>query len=753
MNHKERIKQILYDYETAGLIEGDFEKVLSLMTDDVIGVGMGEQGFISSKKEVKEIILKTAKKEQAVTYELDYEFITINIKQEISANLCAKVIVKRKKNNIITYSEFMQSLSFIFQNESWYICALHASPVKLTKESIEAYPLSFADINLKQLRTEVQEQALELMNESISGGIIGFYKKHDKYPLYVINDSMLKYLGYSREEFYYKFREDASLIIEKDDLEQTKEAIEEAERSKKDIELYIKVQKKDKTYLSMIQKIRFITDNLGNEVILGVFIDVTEMKNLQNKLEKQTTVLEEYMEELSLQNEELMNQKDKFEEQARELAINEERFRIALEKTSNIIFDCNLKTGTIIHLNLPLKNTDFIANIENIKETLILGGTILEPYFENFSQAFKKVEKGKSQSECVIKAKLSAGKEVWNKISMTGIKDCRGKTVRIIGMIEDITDQKEAELAYAREEQYRQAVLSHVLASYLINFTKGIFEDCNINSEDAIIVKRGDFYNKFIEKVAKTKVNEKDRKTFLNTFSQDNILYAFQNGTEEISLEYEFFGQDGTNIWKKATMRLLLDVYTKERKGFFYVADISQKKFAEIELIRKSELDPLTAVYNKGTVEAKIKGMLKVPEVIQTGVFLILDVDYFKKINDTYGHPFGDVILENTACILKNNFHETDIIGRLGGDEFCVFFWGIHSKKQIERLIDRIVNHIYEIFSPEKGKPGVSCSVGVSCCAGKNKTFEQLYKEADIALYKVKESGRNNFEIYREIDI
>lgn len=746
MESTEKIKQVLYGYITAGLIDKDLGKFLSYLSDDVIGIGMGEQGFVSCKKDAERVFLTTMKKDVAGTYQLDIQNIIINFTTDYTANVCAAVYLKRLLDGKETTSAFMQSLSMVKQKEKWYICALHASPIMFSKESIEAYPLTFADNALANLRSTLQKDAFELVNQSLSGGILSNYiTNEDRYPLYFANDSMIQMLGYTKEEFIKEMEYDSSIIIFPEDKKRVLSEVQNALKSNRTFSLYYRLIKKDKSVIWIIEHGKKTTSNENRDIILSVFTEITKIIEMQQALQEKTSLLEEQADELAAQNEELFAQRQALEEQAKALEISEERFRLALEKTSNIIFDYDIISGNIMHSSTP-KKIITLTSIKDAKNFLILGGTIIDKYMNDFEYAFEQIKKGVRHVNCVIKAKLETGKEVWNKISLTGVSDQNGIVLRAVGLIEDITQQKEAETAYKREEQYRQVLFSDAMAVYVINFSKGIFEDCKIMDNRCVFVASGENYDSFIRINSKTRISEQSRQKFINTFSRVSIMEAFEAGKSEVKLEYNCLNSDGTTMWMQTIIRLVVDTAVNEKKGFLYVIDINERKQKELELIRKSQTDPLTKLYNKEATEMLISEQLETAEAISAGTFMMIDIDHFKEINDTFGHPFGDKMLKEISNILSSNFRENDIISRLGGDEFGVFLSGISSKERIEKAAELLCEKFH---SMSFRKPFfISCSIGISRCNGDIKTFEQLYREADLALYSVKENGRNGYAFY-----
>ncbi|WP_308586670.1 diguanylate cyclase [uncultured Holdemanella sp.] len=159
-------------------------------------------------------------------------------------------------------------------------------------------------------------------------------------------------------------------------------------------------------------------------------------------------------------------------------------------------------------------------------------------------------------------------------------------------------------------------------------------------------------------------------------------------------------------------------------------------------LIQLSQIDPLTSVYNKETTQAFIEQKLKNKE---SAVFLILDVDAFKAVNDNYGHAVGDKVLAQLGKLFKNHFRQTDIVGRIGGDEFIIL---IQDENIAESRIRSLLEKVNELKIEELQGFTLSISIGIAFAPSHGTTFIELYRHADHALYQTKRSGKNNYKIY-----
>lgn len=156
----------------------------------------------------------------------------------------------------------------------------------------------------------------------------------------------------------------------------------------------------------------------------------------------------------------------------------------------------------------------------------------------------------------------------------------------------------------------------------------------------------------------------------------------------------------------------------------------------------QSELDLMTELYNKVTAERLIGSLL----ANNTGfnALMIVDIDNFKYVNDTYGHLTGDRTICAIAELLSGYFRKTDIIGRIGGDEFVVFMIGVPSKDLARQKADSFANLIK--YQPNiKPHVNVTVSIGLSISDPRPYTYEELFKQADQALYQAKRNGKGQY--------
>ena len=168
-------------------------------------------------------------------------------------------------------------------------------------------------------------------------------------------------------------------------------------------------------------------------------------------------------------------------------------------------------------------------------------------------------------------------------------------------------------------------------------------------------------------------------------------------------------------------------------------------------LRRKNERDSLTTLLNRETFQALVDSYLEGCDNSQElSALVIIDVDNFKGVNDNFGHDYGDEVLIEIAKRIGRVFRKEDLVGRLGGDEFCVFLLpGITIATMLNKM-----EELCEKLSMKLERDGkivqISCSAGVSFAPIHGNTFHSLYRKSDEAQYIAKNSGKNRFNIFMQ---
>ncbi|PBH18371.1 diguanylate cyclase, partial [Clostridioides difficile] len=162
--------------------------------------------------------------------------------------------------------------------------------------------------------------------------------------------------------------------------------------------------------------------------------------------------------------------------------------------------------------------------------------------------------------------------------------------------------------------------------------------------------------------------------------------------------------------------------------------DITKERKQIEKLQHISEKDALTGIYNRAETERQIKKYFIKNLNVMVALFMI-DTDNFKQINDTEEHMTGDIVLTEMASGWKKRMHDSDVGGRIGGDEFTICMKNISSVKDAEKKAEELLYMFRHLFHIEKSFLKVTCSIGIAIYPKDGTTFKEIYARADKALY------------------
>lgn len=226
----------------------------------------------------------------------------------------------------------------------------------------------------------------------------------------------------------------------------------------------------------------------------------------------------------------------------------------------------------------------------------------------------------------------------------------------------------------------------------------------------------------------------------------ENALNDYLNGTTPFcELDYRVKNDLGVYKWVHTVYKALWDMDGGVLRLAGAHTDITQKMMYEKKIERLAYFDSLTNLYNKASIMERFNEMTVTN--ISKIALLFMDLDNFKLTNDTYGHAVGDQLLIQIA----NNLMEIrglNIVSRFGGDEFVILCSGFENIRDIDKIADNLVRHMDSVFKVNAYSINVSCSVGIAIYPTDADNFDGLLKNADTALYKAKEKGKNRYEFY-----
>ncbi len=319
-----------------------------------------------------------------------------------------------------------------------------------------------------------------------------------------------------------------------------------------------------------------------------------------------------------------------------------------------------------------------------------------------------------------------------------------GQVDSIVTVSLDITERKHGEQAVREsEERFRNLVESSVLGILIERGGKPLFA----NRTYAHIFG----YDNPGEILALESLDP--------LYASDELsrVRSFRHGREQNEAppdRYEFQGvkKDGALIWIETQLQ---EVFWKGERAFqSTVADITLRKKYEERLQRQANFDEVTGLPNRLLALDRLRSAVVSAHRHQRKVgVLFIDLDHFKKINDTLGHATGDQVLRMAADRLTSCVREEDTVARLGGDEFTVILPNMTSASHTEPVIHKILDTFSQSFVLDRHEAFVTASVGVTVFPDDGDDPHVLMQNADAAMYRAKEHGRDTFQFFtRELN-
>lgn len=318
-----------------------------------------------------------------------------------------------------------------------------------------------------------------------------------------------------------------------------------------------------------------------------------------------------------------------------------------------------------------------------------------------------------------------------------------GEIEAIEGFMQDITPHKLSEIAaHKAEERYR---------SIFENAVEGIYQTSPdgqyLNFNPALAKIYG--YDSAADLMQG--ISDINKQLYVDAGKRSEFVVLMSTHGRVINFEAQVRRKDGEVIWISENAR---EVRDRDGSLMFYegtVEDITERKGHEQEIEYQATHDALTGLPNRTLLTDRLQQYMGIADRYASKVAVaFVDLDQFKLINDSMGHDAGDALLRIMAERLENCVRESDTVVRLGGDEFVLLLTGLNKIEDVTESMQRVLLAVAEPCEIGARDFIVSCSIGISIYPDDAKDTTTLLKYADSAMYKSKQSGRNNFQFYTD---
>ena len=303
-------------------------------------------------------------------------------------------------------------------------------------------------------------------------------------------------------------------------------------------------------------------------------------------------------------------------------------------------------------------------------------------------------------------------------------------------------------LTNEKQETFRNATEQLYDNIYELNITQN--QAAGRSTEryfESLGVPKNTPFDQALHVIAQKQIKEEFRAGYIATFSPENVMREFERGNTH--LRYDFMTSlDGEDyFWMRIDAHTYYWTDDESVHMFVYRKNIDAEKSQEIQMASQVERDDMTHIYHKMATQRHIEQLLSEhPEKLYG--FFIFDIDNFKQVNDKCGHAFGDLVIIEFVHTIQQHFHEDDIIGRIGGDEFVAFI-PLANEGQAEEKAKELSESLDKTFSSGAKSWHMSASIGVATAPKDGVDFDALYQKADLALYQTKERGKSGYTLFQ----
>jgi len=316
------------------------------------------------------------------------------------------------------------------------------------------------------------------------------------------------------------------------------------------------------------------------------------------------------------------------------------------------------------------------------------------------------------------------------RVSKAVYRDDAGEVAGIVGVIHDL----------AAEDQPNEARLQTILEQSPIGVSVS-------RRDNGVVIFANTRFAELIALPRDRVIGSRARDYYVDDNQRERVIERLRTSGSVVNMEVQFKRADGSTFWTLFTVNQAVIQGVEVNLAWIY--DYTERRNMEEALRDMASKDPLTGIYNRRSfMELARQQLARSQRFKEPMSVVVLDVDHFKKINDTYGHATGDDALRMVAGACASILREYDILGRLGGEEFVVVLPGA-TPDESRVVAERLRRHIARMPVPgPDGRFHLTASMGIAGVDPAGDTLEKAIHRADLALYRAKREGRNRVVVF-----
>lgn len=561
--------------------------------------------------------------------------------------------------------------------------------------------------------TSQKENNFELntLLNTIPSGVIKYSADPGESFSYV-SRHFIEALGYSGEQFREKFHNSFSEMVYEADRERVENEILVQESGGGIGRFEYRIETADGSLRWFHDEGIKISDQEGRPWYYVILIDVTDRKHTEQQLRT-----------------------------------SEEEYRVAMEQSNAFLARYNVADRTLTLSPSTMEKFGLPRMMYDVPESRIRSGEIAPDAVENYAEFYARIVQGEKTGVVRFQRRI-VERWRWVEARFTTMFSEEGEPVSAIITFRDVTEESEREAVY---NKWIQSLEDRPPESYTLirtNLNKDMpYDDVEGLLLSDYLSELQTSFNEQTRYFAKHNVVAEDQKKFTALVDSDTMLASYYRGIRYDRLEFRQMLPNGETRWLSCTVEMVQGPNSNDIMAYILFQDIDKEKRQELDTIQRADTDPLTGILNREAFVERVNRCLEECDSGEKNALFMMDIDGFKKINDTLGHSEGDRVLIRLADTVAAMVRTEDLVARLGGDEFVVFLKNIGDKQPARDKAEAVCRSVYRTLS--NGLP-VSLSIGIAISPENGSSFDELYRRADSALYKVKQRGRNSFAFYEK---
>ena len=421
-----------------------------------------------------------------------------------------------------------------------------------------------------------------------------------------------------------------------------------------------------------------------------------------------------------------------------ELRTSEEKFRNIFENAPVGIFQSTVE-GRLLNVNPAVAGLFAYDSPEEMINTIsdIPKQTFVHP--EQRTEILREALNSKTYISQEVEYYRKDGSIFIANLHMRTVHDNNDEVAYLEGFIEDITERRQLEDSLLKSQKFLSTIIEAEPECVKLLAADGSIQMMNRAGLDMLEVETlGQFSGKSVFSL----IDPEYRDAFI-TMTKD--VFAGIPGT----LEFKMVGAKGRPLWLDTHAVPLRDDSGEIVSLLGITRNITKRKKYEEQLLYQANYDTLTGLPNRNLLNDLFIQSIAVKDRDSSFLALMLmDLDNFKFVNDTLGHPAGDLLLIDVAKRIQTVVRKGDTVARLGGDEFVVVPGNVAGSREVARVAEQILAALSEPFSVEGREVYLTASIGIVVYPHDGDSLDILLKHADVAMYHAKHLRKNNFQFF-----